>query len=673
MNLSANIKRWLPVAAVVWIFFVLSLFYWVQKPLGLANAVALARTIIDLCAAIFIGVAGLALGSRLLHALQLPGLFPVDRLILGGGLGLGLLSLTTFGLGLLGLLSRWLFLGLLFVLIILLRREAIDAIRLFRRIPIPYLGSAIYIGTTLLLALLAALMPPTDWDGLFYHLTGPSWILETGRIGAPPAQVPHLSFPGLMESLFLLAMAIRGDVTAKLLHWFFAVLLGGLTYRLTERHIGVGLGWRGVVVLYATPMVAVLAGWAYNDLALAFFQVAALYALLNGFEQSGSQGEGRWFIVSGALSGLAMGVKYTSFICPVTLIGIIVWHTPHSSKISTKRLMNRVFTFCAAALLLASPWYLRNLAFTGNPVYPFAYSIFGGAGWSRWRAEWYAQAGTGLGGQIWQLLLLPVMLTLGLWDVNYFDGRTGPLFLLALPLLLFVLFFDRRKRPAWGHLFTFFLAQYVFWGVGVSSSRSLFQSRLLLSAIVALCPLLSYLFHRTLIRFEYRGFSLQRFVRLVLGMVLSFNIVHQALDTIRLRPLPYIVGVESREVFLTRRLGGYYLAMQAVRDLSSDAHVQFLWEPRSYYSQRIVQPDSILETWAYLCDLYQRDVDAIADDLQSQGITHILLHTAGMHLVAREQPDHLPPKDLDVLEDLRIRYLDVVWELPEAYVLYAWR
>jgi hypothetical protein len=113
--------------------------------------------------------------------------------------------------------------------------------------------------------------------------------------------------------------------------------------------------------------------------------------------------------------------------------------------------------------------------------------------------------------------------------------------------------------------------------------------------------------------------------------------------------------------------------MQAVAELPVGAHVQFLWEPRSYYSQRVVQPDSVLETWKYLCDLYNHDVAAIAADLHRRGVTHLLLHTAGMNLVAQEAPDHLTPSDMATWEALRAQYLDVVWEVPQAYVLYTWR
>jgi hypothetical protein len=675
--------------AVTWVFLTLVLFYWVQKPFGPDNVWALIRTILDLGTMILIVVTASATGSWLLRKLQLPGLSRGDRVVLGGGLGLGILGLAAFGLGAVGSLSLWSFLGLLGMLVALLWREVVDVIQIARSLERPARGVWVYVGVTLGLALVVALMPPTDWDGLFYHLTGPAWTLAVGRVGPPQANVPHLSFPGLMESLFTLAMALRGDVVAKLLHWSFAYLLGGLVYRLTDRHLGHGLGWAAVIGLYATPMVAVLAGWAYNDLALAFFQVAALYGVLNGLEHSALPASAsnaqytvgdsiRWFYVAGALAGLALGLKYTGFVCPMALVALIVWDAVrqgHGQRMlgpAARQALARVGVFSGVALIVALPWYLRNLAFTGNPVYPFLYRLWDGRGWSHWHADWYAQSGTGLGDNVGALLALPVTLTLGLRDMNYYDGRTGPLFLTALPALVFVALLDRRKPRALASMLWFGLAQYVVWVMGVVSSRSLFQSRLLLTALVSLCPGLAYVYDR-LERFSRRGFSLRRFVGLIVALVLSMNVVYQVLDMVRLRPLPYLVGEESREAFLARRLGGYYSAMRTVAELPTGARVQFLWEPRSYYSERVVQPDPILETWKYLCEQYDRDVDAMAAQLRERGVTHLLLHTAGRDWVARENPDHLSPADLAALETFTAQYLDVVWELPGAYVLYTWQ
>ena len=60
--------------------------------------------------------------------------------------------------------------------------------------------------------------------------------------------------------------------------------------------------------------------------------------------------------------------------------------------------------FSLLALTVAAPWYLRNWAVMGNPVYPF---VWGGQLWDAFRAEWYAEAGTGIGWNLRELLLLP--------------------------------------------------------------------------------------------------------------------------------------------------------------------------------------------------------------------------------------------------------------------------
>jgi hypothetical protein len=670
MRLNRRWAIWLVVGIVVWLFATLGVFYWVQKPLSLTNAAALGRTVLELGVAALIGIAGLALGGRVLRWVGADGLSGGDRVVLGTGLGLGGLGLVAFTLGLCGLLSRWMFLVLLVGIVVGFRRDVLEALRLRQAVwrQRPHWAVGVFVGCTLILALLAALTPPTDWDGLFYHLTWPAWALDAGRIGPPPVLVPHFSFPGLMESLFLMAMALLDDVAAKLVHWVFAFLLGGLVYRLTKRHINAELGWAAVVALYATPMVGVLAGWAYNDLALAFFQLAALYGVLTARSQS----DRRWLVLAGVFAGLAMGLKYTSVVCPVILV-LLIARDGVQQRRSWRDSLGRVVLFAGVALLVASPWYVRNWIFVGNPVYPFAYSVFGGAGWNQWLAGWYVQAGTGLGGGAGQILALPVTLTLGLRDMNYFDGRTGPLYLAALPAILVIAVFDRRKPRAVAGLLWFALGQYALWVAGVIGSRSLFQSRLLLSGLVALCPVLAYVFD-ALCYLDRPGFSVQRFVRLALMLVLAFSVLYQTLDVIHLRPLDYLTGKETREEFLMRRLGAHYAAMQTVAELPDDASVQFLWEPRSYYGRRVVQPDPILETWAYLCNQYGRDVDGIAQALRDErGATHILVFVAGKENIVQEAPEHLPPEDVVAWDSFRETYLEPVREVAGIYVLYTWR
>ena len=72
-----------------------------------------------------------------------------------------------------------------------------------------------------------------------------------------------------------------------------------------------------------------------------------------------------------------MGVKYTSFVCPVAASLFICWHMARA-RARWNAWVKALALFGGIALIVAAPWYLCNLAFTGNPVYPFAYGIFGG-------------------------------------------------------------------------------------------------------------------------------------------------------------------------------------------------------------------------------------------------------------------------------------------------------
>ena len=730
----------------VWMAFVYASFYLVQqqRPITAANLQAVGALLLDALAAGAILAVGAGVGRRVCRWMSVP-LQRAEELVLGAGVGLGVLSLAVLGLGLLGWLSRWamaLLLGGLalcvapdLVATAVAVRQVLAGLRSDHRPP-RLVG--FYVGATFLLALLPALAPPTDWDGLFYHLTVPRLYVQAGRI-APVTDMPHQFFPGLIEMLYLAAMLLRGDVAAKLLHYGYMLLLGGLVYVMAQRHVGRGCGWPAVGLYAAIPMVAVLGGWAYNDLALAFYQVAALYALLNGLRRGGLS----WVALSAICCGLAMGVKYTSLVCPLVIVGGIIWHALRTRSLRAKRSnlhstlegvalaqeqptsdidgdclgakgalandtgdcfvaksaprndrccfrrrgasapwattndtgdclatksgpakgaprndrcrlgLRALGLFCVVALLVAAPWYARNVAFTGNPVYPFAYRLFGGpdassgVGWNEWRAAWYARAGSGLGSDLLAWLRLPWTLTLGLRDMNFYDGRMGPLFLLALPFLIaWSLRLLRRPGPhtqGMGMLIVFALAQYLLWAVGAIHSQSLFQSRLLLPAFVALCAPMAHVYDELGV-VDTPALSLRRLIGLSVVLVLAANLCYQFLDTLRARPLPVLLGEESREAYLARTLGAHYGAMELVNErVPEEGRVLLLWEPRSYYSRRWAQPDAILDRWAWLLYRHRADLAAIAAELEEEGYTHVLLHRAGAEFVRREQGGMTPP------------------------------
>jgi 4-amino-4-deoxy-L-arabinose transferase-like glycosyltransferase len=674
--------RWGVIAlSFIWLAIVYASFYLVQqqRPFSATNARAVWSVLQDLLVAGLIVLVATGLGRRLCKWAGLRTEWNAERLILGCGLGLGTLACVVLAAGMMGWLAPWIAVAFLGGLGLLLLPDLLATVQAIREIRIswpPSWGMRAYLAGTLLLTALVALTPPLDWDGLLYHLTMPKLYMEQGYI-APVTDMSPQYHPCLMEMLYLLAMLLKGDVAAKLLHCGFMLLLAGLVYLLAERHIGMDYGWTAVAVYAAIPMVAVLGGWAYSDLALAFYQMGALYALFSWFQKR-SQGSPAWpwLAISAAFCGFAMGLKYTSFVCPVVVVFLISWHLVRT-RARWKQWVRALLTFGIVALVAAAPWYLRNLAATGNPVYPFAYGLFGGEGWDAWRAAWYAQEGTGIGWDVAELLKLPWTLTLGVRDMTFFDSRMGPLFLLALPFLVawYLRLYDRdgTRPPAVLYLGVFALAQYLVWTAGVVASRSLFQSRLLLPAFVALCGPLAYLFGRLRV-LDTRHLSLRLLIGMTVVLVLAANLSTQFLATLRISPLPVLFGQESREEFLSRNLQAHYAAMGLVNErVPEGGYVLFLWEPRSYYSKRAVQPDPILERWGWLLYQHGGDLDAVASALREEGYTHVLHYRAGMESRRRSRLDPLTEEDFAAWDAFAASHLQEEARVGEAYSLYRWR
>jgi 4-amino-4-deoxy-L-arabinose transferase-like glycosyltransferase len=114
----------------------------------------------------------------------------------------------------------------------------------------------------------------------------------------------------------------------------------------------------------------------YVDLGLLFFFTASLFSILIWLEDPKRI---RWIIISGICSGLALSTKYNAMLS-VTLITLLFGYfflKTRNNKIieqlNTIKYM-AIFTFCA--LLVYSPWLIRNYSLTGNPIYPLHQSFF---------------------------------------------------------------------------------------------------------------------------------------------------------------------------------------------------------------------------------------------------------------------------------------------------------
>lgn len=676
MTLRNRFSPWLKWGGVAlfvgWLFFSLSAYYVVQKPFSAPklavllenrddwlrfsfSAAALGRSLLDVAAALWLTWIALGVGLWLLARFRLT-MSRGEQLLLALGLGFGALGLGTLFLGMMGWLATAVFYILAILLTLLTSRSSFLLVRRLR-LPKPGRVTAVYLFLALGMTISLALLPPTSFDALLYHLKGPKLFLEAGQIEA--FDIFPLYFPSLFEMFYLMGMAVRGDVTAKLLHVVFHFMLAGLVFVTARRHLKLKDAWTAVLFFYAMPLVLSLASWAYSDLGLAFYQMAAIYALLYWRRTR----QLNWLLLSGALAGLAMGFKYTSFITPLFLAGIVLWDYRRDWKAAVRSLV----PLTLITSLVGAPMYVRNWILVGNPVYPFLYDWFDGRYWDTYRAVSYAETGTGIGLDPVAILRLPYDITLGYKDVAQ-DVQLGPLLLAFLPLLLLVGFRRWRQRtpPALTTLLLFALAQYGFWTIGVISTKGLWQSRLLLSGLVVLPPVMAWVWN-DLAHWDHPQFSLHRFLKLVLAVVLALNLISQFSDWLPWAPWTYVIGSDTREMTLRRILGAHYAAMEAINELPPDVTVAFLYEPRSYYCERDCWPDSKLDELGHWHYLYG-DAAGTAAAWQEQGITHVLLHQIGYEYMVEAGS-----AEAVLLEELQAQYLTPVTDIAGAFILYETR
>lgn len=92
---------------------------------------------------------------------------------------------------------------------------------------------------------------------------------------------------------------------------------------------------------------------------------------------------------AGLAAGIAGGCKYTALalITAPLLVATLV-----AARGGLALRARAASAYALGAALAFTPWAVRNVAFTGNPVYPFAYEWFGGAAWSAEQAAQWARA-----------------------------------------------------------------------------------------------------------------------------------------------------------------------------------------------------------------------------------------------------------------------------------------
>ena len=358
-----------------------------------------------ICAAALIVGASCAVGDWAMRALRVAPQRGPTRVVCGLCVGSALLSIATLLAGLCGIMHRWLIAAVLMLLTLTWlrgiwrsRASAVGAQAGGEVHPAFGPGSCVVLWscfTALFLALnlVSAFLPPSEYDVLEYHLAAPAEYHRLGRVVFLKDNV-YSNFPSNAEMTYLLGMILTGDrlsgaYAGKIVNVLYGLVIAAFVAFASKHIFSSPARWEPFLAVYSCPCILVAGMLAHVTMALMLYMAFALYALLQWQRAKDPVKAGRWLVLAGIGVGAAMGTKYTGFVfalVPAALAAALC--VRGCLAVRVKRLARVVIP----ALVLVSPWLVRNWANTGNPTYPLLYRVFGSSNWSALKDARFAKA-----------------------------------------------------------------------------------------------------------------------------------------------------------------------------------------------------------------------------------------------------------------------------------------
>lgn len=450
-----------------------------------------------------------------------------------------------------------------------------------RDVTLPRDGWSIAILLLLLAPLSMALAPAVSRDALVYHLRFPEMTLRLGRWAYDPASSTSF-YPSAAGTLYLPALAVDGNgVIAQLVHFGFFILCI-FTIAAIARRLGAPTGRPAALLFASLPVAAVVAGWAWADMAFVFALATSALALLTGVP-----------VLALVLLGLATSIKYTALIAGIPLFLAALWMFVRA------RAFRQLLLGVVLGTLVVSPWFVTNLVRTGNPLYPL--------GQKEQPTTTMAATWSGDAQQSW----------FDVWS-GYFlrpqtlDEDVGGVLFLVIAMVGFAIALPNRRL----HIAA--VIALLMWIVFLPLTAAM---RLLLPAVVATLVIAGAAFEQLERR---RRFA----TALIAVFALRGGLVTAAHNAHFFNPLLAAVGIEDEASYVHRTVAASPLFERANAKLPPNARVLGINEvrlfrfPRPITASRNLDPPVIRR---YVANAATPEI--VVQRLRSDGITHLLIAT----------------------------------------------
>jgi hypothetical protein len=314
-----------------------------------------------------------------------PGTGGIVRFFLAANAGLALFTGLIFFLGVPGWFGAFVPVGvtaLAPVALWLMVRRAGGGAEALRRV---WSCDAAALGIICFIALAAlggALNPEVRGDSIIYHMPQALlFVVNGGHVNTPSSALSYI--PQNQQLLYAAGLALGGDVLAKLFHWWAGVLLfAGAAALATTLGAGKRAAMWSAALVALVPIWIYLATATYVDFAAANYTLCALLCILLWRELKGGPALlpalGAYFL------GAAMGVKYTAwvvgFVPLVAVLAALLAVDTAARTRDARQALTTLAVFAGVAVLVVSPWLVRNFLWTGNPLAPSFMRLLGPAG-----------------------------------------------------------------------------------------------------------------------------------------------------------------------------------------------------------------------------------------------------------------------------------------------------
>jgi hypothetical protein len=618
---------------------------------------------IDLVWLILIAWFSVGLGRSALRTLRLAPPDLARQWTYGAAFGLGLLGFGTFALVTLHLATFGGAVALLigcalisFRMLIRSAREAWIALRSLRGQTVNRwigLAAAIF-GLHIIVNLISSFNPPIDVDTLAYHLSLPKiFIAHNGFVTRP--DIVYSNWPLHTEMMYLLAMLLHGDLLAQLISFLIGLIAVGAIWAGARLHIGARLAALAALIFYTIPVVGYETSITYVDLTVGLYGLLAWFAFVEWWDTN----ESRWLWLSALTSGFAPAVKLSgAFIPALLMIGVLLrsnsWRARLRSVIG--------YGLIAGSILL--PWLIKTFSQTGNPIAPYLFNLLGALDWTARAAQRATGlfAPFGLGHDLLSFALLPWNMTM--YSSSFGGGNIGPIFLAALPALIFA----RPIPKLIKHALIFSPGYAVIWFLQVQEVR-FFIAALPMLSLAAAYALNQWA--RSGRAARYAAITLIAVTGLANLVLLATNFARPPGSVPPTKGIAVSLGREARADYL-HRIDPTYAIIESANRLPADAKLLLIGMGECYYLDRefvrgypIEQP---------LFDLaYLPTAAALAQRARELGITHFIINRnvrddgSPRALIPDDPPDYLDRLNAFVQQDLTLL------DQANGYELYSWQ